>query len=59
MIDNTPSMPMKPSGVGIYDTSKQYSLERVSYGSEYGGGRADLLDGTSLEFDDSCLTTAT
>ena len=57
MILNTPSMPMKPSDVEIYDTSAEYSLERVSYGYgyKYGGLNSDLplLDGTNFEFDDN------
>ena len=62
MILNTPSMPIKPSGVEIYDTSAEYSLERVSYGDWYSGyayGGGPLLDGTSLKFDDNMLTTST
>ena len=60
MILNTPSMPIKPSGVEIYDTSAEYSLERVSYGDGYSGYAygAPLLDGTSLEFKRNKLTTA-
>ena len=54
-------MPIKPSGVEIYDTSAEYSLERVSYGGGYSGAMSNrhLLDGTSLEFDYNRLTTAT
>ena len=60
MIVNSPSMPMKPSGVEIYDTSAEYSLERVSYGGGYSGwgNNRPLINGTSLEFDANKLSTA-
>ena len=61
MILNTPSMPIKPSSIEIYDTSTEYSLERVSYGKRYSGISSDysLLDGTSFEFEDNRLKNAT
>ena len=53
MIVNTPSMPIKLSDVEIYDTSAEYSFERVIYGVRY--HNHDLLDGTSTEFNDNKL----
>ena len=58
---NSPSMPVKPSSVEIYDTSAEYSLERVSHGDGYDfyDSGYPLLDGTSYVFEDNKLTTAT
>ena len=61
MIVNSPSMPAKPASADVYDTSADYKKERVSYGSSYSGryGGGPLLDGTSFEFENNKLTTAT
>ena len=52
MIVNSSSLPIKPSGVEIYDTSAEYSSVRVSYGISHRGDNSEwpLLDGASLEF---------
>ena len=56
---NTTSMPIKSASADVYDTSAEYSLERVSYGNGYRCSDRPLLDGTSLDFDDNKLETAT
>ena len=59
VIANFPSMPVKPASADVYDTSAEYSLERVSYGDGYSGyayGGGPLLDGTSLNFEANKLT---
>ena len=52
-------MPITPSSVEIYDTSAEYSLKRVSYGSSYSGwdSGSPLLDGTSYVFEDNYCST--
>ena len=47
-------MPIKPSGVGIYDTSEDYKMERISHGDGYYG--PNLLDGTNAKFSVNRLT---